>query len=73
MNHVKNICHLELAYPLRNHTLLVIGQIQDGLNLQETCYSSQELKPCKSVQEISEEVLYFKTRQLARQLVSIEV
>ena len=33
----------------------------------------QVLKPCKYVQETSEEVLDFKTRQLARQIVSIEV
>ena len=31
------------------------------------------LKPCKSVQELSEEMLKFKTQQLARQLESIEV
>ena len=70
---VKNICHIELVNPLSKCTLLVIGYIQDGLSLQETCCSSQELKPCKSVQETSEEVLYFKARQIARQIVSIEV
>ena len=43
-----------------------------GLSLQESCCSSQELKPCKFVQEISEEVLYFKAQQLARQIASIE-
>ena len=37
-----------------------------GLSLQESYCSSQELKPCKSVQETSEEVLYFKFQQLAR-------
>ena len=37
--------------------------------LQETKFQDQVLKPCKSVQETSEEVLDFK----ARQLVSIEV
>ena len=73
MNHAENICHLELAYSLTKCTLLVIGQIQDGLSLQETYCSSQELKPCKSVQETSEEVLYFKSRQLAQQIVSLEV
>ena len=25
VNHVRNICHLELANPLTKHTLLVIG------------------------------------------------
>ena len=25
VNHVKNICHLKLAYPLTKRTLLVIG------------------------------------------------
>ena len=37
--------------------------------LQETMFQVQVLKPCKSVQESSEEMLDFKTRQL----VSIEV
>ena len=44
-----------------------------SLTLQETCCSSQELKPCKSIQETSEEVMYFKARQLAQQIASIEV
>lgn len=39
------------------------------LMLQETRFQDQVLKPCKSVQETSEEMLDFK----ARQLVSIEV
>ena len=33
---------------------------------QETRFHVQVLKSCKSVQESSEEVLNFKTRQLAR-------
>ena len=33
----------------------------------------QVLKPCKSVQESSEEVLDFKSQQLTRQIASIEV
>ena len=37
--------------------------------LQETKFQVQVLEPCKFVQETSEEVLDFKTRQL----VSIEV
>ena len=41
--------------------------------LQETRFQDQVLKPCKSVQETSEEVLDFKTQQLALQLVSIDV
>ena len=41
--------------------------------LQEIKIQVQVLKPCKFVQETSEEVLDFKTRQLARQLISIEV
>ena len=40
---------------------------------QETRFQDQVLKPCKFFQESSEEVLSFKTRQLAQQLVSIEV
>ena len=35
-------------------------------------FQVQVLKPYKSIQESSEEVLNFKTRQLAQQLVSIE-
>ena len=33
----------------------------------------QVLKPCKFVQETSEEVLDFKAQQLAQQIASIEV
>ena len=40
---------------------------------QGTRFQDQVLKSCKSVQETSEEVLEFKSQQLARQLVSIEV
>ena len=43
------------------------------LILQEIRVQVQVLKPCKSVQETSEEVLDFKTRKLARQIASIEV
>ena len=43
------------------------------LILQGTKVQVQVLKPCKSVQETSEEVLDFKARQLARQIASIEV
>ena len=40
--------------------------------LQGIRFQVQVLKPYKSIKESSEEVLNFKTRQLARQLVSIE-
>ena len=43
------------------------------LILQEIRVQIQVLKPCKSVQETSEEVLDFKTRKLARQIASIKV
>ena len=43
------------------------------LMLQETRFQVQVLKPCKFVQESSEKVQDFKTRQLAQQLASIEV
>ena len=43
------------------------------LILQETRVQVQVLKPLKSVQETSEEVLDFKSRQLARQIASIKV
>ena len=39
------------------------------LMFQETKFQVQVLKPCKSIQETSEEMLDFKTRQL----VSIKV
>ena len=66
MNNVRNICHLELANPLTKLNLLVIGRSRMCLMLQETRVQVQMLKPCKSVQETNEEVLNFKTRQLAR-------
>ena len=40
---------------------------------QKTRFQVQVLKPYKSVQKTNEEVLDFKTQQLARQLVFIEV
>ena len=43
------------------------------LILQKTRIQVQVFKLCKSIQESSEEVLYFKTQQLARQIASIEV
>ena len=43
------------------------------LILQGTRFQVQVLKPCKSVQESSEELLDFKTQQLDRQIASIEV
>ena len=43
------------------------------LILQGTRFQNQVLKPHKSVQETSEEVLVFKAQQLARQLASIEI
>ena len=43
------------------------------LMLQGTRFQIQVLKLCKSVQESNEEVLDFKARQLAQQLVSIEI
>ena len=41
--------------------------------LQEIRFQVQVLKPCKSVQESSKEVLDCKARQLARQIASIKV
>ena len=43
------------------------------LMLQETRFQVHVLNPCKSIQESSEEVLFIKSRQLTRQLLSIEV
>ena len=44
-----------------------------SLILQGTRFQVQVLKPCKSVQETSGEMLDFKSQQLSRQLVTIEV
>ena len=41
--------------------------IYDGFSISRNKSSSIVLKPCKSVQETSEEVLLIKTRQIARQ------
>ena len=41
--------------------------------LQRIRFQVQVLKPCKSVQETSGEMLDFKSQQLSRQLVTIEV
>ena len=41
--------------------------------LQDTRFQVQVLKPCKSVQESSDEVQDFNARQLDRLLASIEV
>ena len=43
------------------------------LMLQETRLQVQVLKPCKFVQESSDEVLDFKAGQIVRQQSSIEV
>ena len=56
-----------LANPLTKHTLLVIWQIYDGFSTSKNKNSSLVLKPCKSVQETSEEVLFIKAQQIARQ------
>ena len=56
-----------LANPLTKRTLLAIGQIQDVFSTSRNKNSSLVLKPCKSIQETSEEVLFIKTRQIARQ------
>ena len=73
VNHVRNICHLELANPLTKCTLLVIGRSRMRLILQGIRVQVQVLKPCKFVQETSKEALDFKTRQLAQQIASVEV
>ena len=43
-----------------------------GLELQETCCSSQVLKIWTLVQETSEEKLFIKSRQIAWQMPAIE-
>ena len=55
--------NVELANPLTKRTLLVIWQIQDVFNTSRTRVQAQVLKQCKYVQESSEQVLCFKTRQ----------
>ena len=53
----------KLANPLTKRTLFVIGQIQDGFSTLRNKCSSLVLKPCKSDQETSKEVLFIKARQ----------
>ena len=64
MDHAKNICHLELSNPLTKCTLLVIGLIYDVFNTSKNKISSLVFKPCKSVQETSEEELFIKVGQI---------
>ena len=56
----QNICYYKLANPLTKHTLLVIELIQNGFSTSRNNNSSLVLKPCKFVQETSEEVLFIK-------------
>ena len=58
---------------LGTYVNLELGRSRMCLMLQGTRVQVQVLKPCKFIQETSEEVLDFKTRQLARQITSIEV
>ena len=44
VNHVRNICHLELANSLTKRTLLVIWQIQDVFNTLRNKSSSPSVK-----------------------------
>ena len=67
----QNICgncqsHMlyKLANPLTKCTLLVIEQIQDEFSTSRNKSSSLVLKPCKTVQETSEKVLFIKARQI---------
>ena len=67
VEHVQNICHIELANSLTKCTLLIIEQIQDVFNTSKNKSSSpsfeaMQICPRKS----SEEVLFIKTRQIAR-------
>ena len=64
----QNVCYCKLANLLTKHTLLVIWQIQNVFNTSKNKNSSLVLKLCKSVQETSEEVMFIKSRQLARQI-----
>ena len=43
-----------------------------GLELQETCYSSQVLKTWKLVKETNEEKLFIKSLQMAQQMPTIK-
>ena len=53
--------NIELANLLTKRTLFVIGRSRMCLMFQGTRFQVQVLKPCKSVQESSEEVLDFKS------------
>ena len=54
----------KLANHLTKRTLLVIWQIYDGFSTSRNKSSSLVLKPCNSVQETSEEVMFLKARQI---------
>ena len=64
----QNICYVKLVNSLTKRILLVIGQIQDVFNTSINKNSNLGLKPCKSVQESSEEVLFIRSQQIARQM-----
>ena len=54
--------NIELVNRLTKRTLLVFGRSRICSMLQGTRFQVQMLKPCKSVQETSEEVLDFKAQ-----------
>ena len=58
---------------MTKHTLLVIWQIQNVFNTSKNKSSSLVLKPCKFVQEISEERLFIKAGQIPNKQLSIEL
>ena len=58
----------KLSNPLIKRTLLVIRQSYEEFSTLRNKSSSLVLKPCKSIQEISEKLLFIKSRQITRQI-----
>ena len=56
----------------QNSLYLKLGRSKMGLVLQETCCSSQVLTTRRLIKETSEEKLFIKSRQIARQIHAIE-
>ena len=63
---------IELINPLTKCTLLVIGQFQDVFNTSKN-NSNLVLKPCKFIQETSEEELFIRVGQIPDRQLSIKV
>ena len=62
VNHVRNICHLELANLLTKRILLIIREIYDVFNTSRNKSSSPSVKAMQICLKKSEEVLDLKSQ-----------